>query len=456
MAAKITARTLKGFRDHLPADMIPRRQMLQTIEQAFAEHGFMPLDTPALEYAEILTGKYGDEGDKLLYRFADHGGRQVALRYDLTVPLARLVAQHGGRLPMPLRRYHVGSVWRADKPQRGRFREFMQCDVDIAGSATAMADAEILIAGLGVLRALGVQGFALHLNHRELLRALLQAAGLADEAQQAHALRAIDKWDKVGAEGVRAELGRIDGLDERGVQALMGSFSLTDPAEADMDGAGPAVASQRLLGQLRSSLGDLPALDRLAEVLALLDGAGLADLVVLDPTIARGLDYYTGVIFETRLTDPRVASMGAVMSGGRYDGLIGMFGKQPVPAVGISLGLDRLLAALRELDLVAAEQAVATVYVTLFDAQSAPTSVAVAGQLRTAGISAEIDLQGGKLGKQFKRGHKRGSRYVVVVGPDDIARGVAVIKDLRAGEQFEAPLDGGAAAISDRTEAPAL
>ncbi len=450
MAASINARTLKGFRDHLPADMIPRRQMLAAIERVFSAHGFVPLDTPALEYAEILTGKYGDEGDKLLYRFADHGGRQVALRYDLTVPLARLVAQHGSALPTPLRRYHVASVWRADKPQRGRFREFMQCDVDITGSATAMADAEILITGLGVLRTLGVEGFRLHLNHRELLRALMSSAEIQDPAQQTKALRAIDKWDKIGADGVRRELTTIEGLNEGHVEALMGLFYLADVSEADADGAGPAIANLRVLSQLRDALGDLPALTRLKEVLALLTGAGLADWVVLDPTIARGLDYYTGVIFETRLTDARVANMGAVMSGGRYDGLIGMFGKQPVPAVGISLGLDRLLAALRELDLVAAEHATASVYVTVFEAATAPASVAAARQLRQAGISTEIDTMGGKLGKQFKRGHKRGSRFVVVVGPDDLARGEVVVKDLRAGKQFSVASDQVAAAIAER------
>ena len=433
MAAAINARTLKGFRDHLPADMVPRREMLRAVERVFEVHGFAPLDTPALEYAEILAGKYGEEGDKLLYRFADHGGREVALRYDLTVPLARVVAQHGGTLAMPLRRYHIASVWRADKPQRGRFREFMQCDVDIAGSASALADAEVLVTGMAALRALGVFDFTLHLNHRDLLRALLADAEVTAAEAQTAALRAIDKWDKVGDEGVRRELATVEGLDSAGIDRLMAGFALAGvAAEAPADWPQFNAA---LMARLEASLGQQPCLDRLAEVLALVDAAGLGAHVRIDPTIARGLDYYTGVIFETRLTDPRVAGMGAVMSGGRYDGLIGMFGKQAVPAVGISLGLDRLLAALRELGLAAGDEGAATIYVTVFDAERRGAAVAMASRLRAAGLSVELDTEGGKLAKQFKRANRRGSRYVVVIGEEEAAHELAVLKDLESGQQ---------------------
>ncbi len=423
MASPISPRTLKGFRDYLPQDMIGRRAMIRTIEAAFNRHGFAPLDTPALEYAEILTGKYGDEGDKLLYRFTDHGEREVALRYDLTVPLARVFAQHKGALPLPFRRYQIAPVWRADKPQRGRFREFMQCDVDIVGAAGPMADAEVLGTGLAVLSDLGVRGARIHLNHRALLTALLDHAGVAGDHGQLLALRAIDKWDKIGEAGVRKELAGGVGLDAAAIDRLMTVFSTTGA-----DSVATLDALEALVGANEGTV-------RLREVLALLDAAGHGDGVQIDPTIARGLDYYTGVIYETRLTDPKVASMGAVMSGGRYDGLIGMFGKDAVPAVGISLGLDRLLAALRELGLVDDANHGAEAFVTVFNADGRVEAMRVATELRAAGVSAEVSTIEGKLAKQFKRADRRGCRLVLVVGPDDAAAGTVVVKDLTRGAQ---------------------
>ncbi|MCO4761485.1 MAG: histidine--tRNA ligase [Myxococcales bacterium] len=436
MAKRITPRTLKGFRDYLPQDMIPRREMIRTIEQTFGRHGFSPLDTPTLEYAEILTGKYGDEGDKLLYQFADHGERQVAMRYDLTVPLARVVAQHRGALPVPFRRYHIAPVWRADKPQRGRFREFMQCDVDIVGAAGPMADAEVLGTGLSILRDLGVKGARIHLNHRGLLAALLGFAGVNDDGQQLLALRAIDKWDKVGEAGVRKELAAAVGLEAEAIDRLMTAFSTVgDSGAATLDA-------------LEALVGPGEAIDRLREVLGLLQAAGFADGVTIDPTIARGLDYYTGVIYETRLTDDKVSSMGAVMSGGRYDGLIGMFGKTEVPAVGISLGLDRLLAALRELGLVTAASHGATAFVTVFNAAARADAMRVASELRAGGIATEVSTLEGKLAKQFRRADKRGCTLAVVVGPDDVQAGTVVVKHLGRGEQHQVARAALAAEVS--------
>ena len=423
MASPIQPRTLKGFRDYLPQDMIPRRSMLRAIETVFHTHGFAPLDTPALEYAEILTGKYGDEGDKLLYRFADHGERQVALRYDLTVPLARVFAQHRGALPLPFRRYHIAPVWRADKPQRGRFREFMQCDVDIVGAPGPVADAEVLNTGLSVLAGLGVTGAVIHLNHRGLLAALLAHAGVEEGRGQLLALRAIDKWDKIGEAGVRGDLANNVGLSEDVIERLMVAFSTTGATGTDT------------LDALTALLGENEAITRLREVLALLEAAGHTDTIRIDPTIARGLDYYTGVIYETRLTDPRVASMGAVMSGGRYDVLIGMFCKQDVPAVGISLGLDHLLAALRELGLVNEANHGADVFVTVFNTAGRLDAVRVATELRAVGLGVEISTIEGKLSKQFKRADRRGCKIALVVGPDDVAAGTVVVKNLAKGEQ---------------------
>jgi histidyl-tRNA synthetase len=423
--SRITARRLKGFRDTLPAEMSPQQAMIRTIEDTFERHGFSPLDTPVLEHAEILAGKYGEEGDKLLYRFDDRGGRPVAMRYDLTVPLARVVAEHGSKLPTPFRRYQVGKVWRADKPQRGRFREFMQCDVDICGSDSMLADAEVLVCGLSVLRALGIEGFRLHLNHRELLRSLLAAAGVDGDDRQAEALRAIDKWDKVGRDGVAKELA-TSGLAAESVERVLAGF------------AGRQAGARDELARLAPLVGEngAPAVARLSEVLGLLEAAGYGDCVAIDPTIARGLDYYTGVIYETRLTDPKVAAFGAVMSGGRYDGLIGMFSKQSVPAVGISVGLSRLRAAMDELTVGGDTCDAPAVHMTVFDSSTAPAAFEVAQMLRDAGIAVEVSLRSGKLGKQFSQADRRGCRFAVVIGPDEAANRVAKLKDMGSGEQI--------------------
>lgn len=430
MASPLQAQTLKGFRDYLPEAMAPRQAMIRTIEDTFARHGFLPLQTPALEYEETLMGKYGEEGDKLLYRFEDNGQRRVALRYDLTVPLARVVAQHRAELQLPFRRYHIAPVWRAEKPQRGRFREFLQCDADIAGVNTPLADAEVLITGLQVLGSLGVDGARLHLNHRDVLFGLLELRGVTEKAQQIACIRAVDKLDKIGDAGVVAEIIREAGLDDQLARKVVGDFQpgggLGD-LEKIVDGAGENA------GMLRG------AVERLQHVLALVAAAGLADKVCVDVSIARGLDYYTGIIYETRLTDPKVATIGAVMSGGRYDGLIGLFSKEQVPAVGISLGLDRLLAALQELALLPVNLARVPVYVAVMNAEVSGPALHVAGLLRAAGLRVEVDLAGGKLGKQFERASKRGASAVVVLGSDEVTGQTAQVKDLASGAQSPVP-----------------
>lgn len=435
--AQFEAKTLKGFRDFLPDAMAPRQAMLRVIEATFERQGFVPLSTPALEYAETLTGKYGDEGDKLLYKFQDHGEREVALRYDLTVPLARVVAQHRNDLQLPLRRYQVASVWRADKPQRGRFREFMQCDADIVGPYTALADAEVLCTGLAVLRSLGIEGAMLHLNHRDLLFSFLQAAGVDDPDQQLKCIRAVDKLDKIGQAGVTAEIVRECGLtDEQAAKAIAPFLAAeaTGGAESEFARIRAFFQQELTAAALESALS---AVARLETVLGLVTAAGFGAMIQFDRSVARGLDYYTGVIYETRLTDPRVAGIGAVMSGGRYDHLIGMFSRDEIPAVGISLGLDRLLAALVELGLIPGGQGTTPVCVTVFSADQAGTSLQVAQLLRDAGLRVEVDTQGGKLGKQLERAAKRGNVLAVVLGPDEVAAGEAVLKDLRKGEQLK-------------------
>jgi histidyl-tRNA synthetase len=412
------ARTLKGFRDYLPDVEAQRRAMIRTIEDVFERHGFLPLQTPALEYADTLLGKYGDEGDKLLYRFEDQGQRDVALRYDLTVPLARVVAQHRNDLQLPFRRYQIAPVWRADKPQRGRFREFVQCDADIAGVNSALTDAEVIVTGLAVLRALGIRDAVLHLNHRQVLFVLVHAAGIPDGDAPMAVIRAIDKLDKLPAGAVRAEIAELPDVGPDRATKVLELFSSVR-----------TVADLAPLAQA-----DEGALQRLGDVLRLVEAAGLGDMVAFTPTIARGLDYYTGVIYEVRLTDPRAAGIGSVMSGGRYDELVGQFSKEKVPAVGISLGLDRLLAALQELGLVATDAARVPAYVCAFVGHESE-AMKIAQELRDAGVRCEVDAQGGKLGKQLERAAKRGARFAVLAGEAECAEGVAVLKDLAAGTQ---------------------
>jgi histidyl-tRNA synthetase len=418
---------LKGFRDYLPEDMVPRQAILERIARAFESFGFAPLYTPALEYAEILLGKYGEEGEKLLYRFRDHGERDVCLRYDLTVPLARVCAMYPD-LERPFRRYQIGPVWRGENTGAGRFREFFQCDVDVVGSAAPAADAEVIAAGCAALEALGVREFEVRLNHRRVLDGLLELAGVEPGPRARAALREVDKLPKVGADAVRRSLVEAAGLSDAQagqVLALLQAPPGRDEALAHLERAFAAVpAGQEGTAALR-------------RLLQLLDAQGLGQRIALDLSIARGLDYYTGAIYETMLA--QLPAVGSVMSGGRYDGLIGMFSKDPVPAVGISVGVDRLFYALSELKLVAARRWTAPVLVTVFGDAELPASLALAAELRRAGVGAEVFPDAGKLGRQFKFADKKGVPAVAVLGPDELAAGLVTVKWLRESREEKLP-----------------
>lgn len=422
-------RLLKGFRDYLPEIMTPKAAMLRQVEATFQRHGFAPLQTPALEYAEVLLGKYGVEGDKLLYRFRDLGGRDVALRYDLTVPLARVVAQYA-ELEQPFRRYQIGPVWRAEKPGPGRYREFLQCDVDITGSGDVLAEAEILAVAAAVLRGLGVGDFRIRLNHRGLLDACLRRAGVTDPELRAAALRAMDKLPKIGAAGVRRELAAhgIGGEAERAIFEFLA---------AGEGGEEPADRWERLARLFRGDPGGEEAIGELRRLFALLDTMELAGTVSLDLRIARGLDYYTGAIYETFLVGHE--EKGSVMSGGRYDGLIGAFRGQPVPAVGISLGIDRLFQALLELGLVERRRATARVLVAVFDDTTAPAAAALAAALRSRGVAAELYPARDRLKKQFRYADRKGIPFVALRGPDELRSGMVKWKELATGREEALP-----------------
>jgi histidyl-tRNA synthetase len=422
MNGRIEPRTLKGFRDTMPASAAARNRMFRVIEGVFESFGYVPIDTPALEYAEVLKGKGGEESDKQMFEFDDPGGRRVALRFDLTVPLARFVAQHQNELPIPFRRYHIGPVWRGERPQKGRYRELYQCDADLVGSVGPAADAEILAMFAGVYAALGVDDYVVRMNDRRTLNGFLESLGLADRAVPV--LRALDKWDKIGAEGVRTE------LLAAGVPAEPAGRVLAFPASAGADDA-------ETLGRLEALVGDnAKAREGLAgtrQVLDLLRAAGVpGDRVRVDPTIARGLDYYTGVVFEVGLAS--APDFGSVGAGGRYDDLASLYTSQRLPGVGCSVGISRLIEALDEKGKLHGGGERRTVLVTHPEQGDALGAFALAAAVRRLGFSVETYPEPRKHAAQMKYADKKGLRFALTLDPDGHVHG----KDLGSGEIFEA------------------
>jgi len=415
MNRTIEPRVLKGFRDFLPEQEAPRAAMLRAIADAFETCGFAPLSTPSIEYRDILTGKYGDEGEKLLYHFTDHGDRAVALRYDLTVPLARVVAQHP-EIPRPFKRYQIGTVWRAEKPAHGRFREFIQCDADIVGSSSALADAECVIAGITALRSLGVERFEVRIGHRAILQALLVQQRIEDPATQAAALRLIDKADKVGWDAVAQMLADLPGVGAERAQGLVASLTA---------GSGPLLSLDSLAPEAAAHL------ERVVEALRTY---GVGDQVRVDLSIARGLDYYTGTVFETSLLDR--PGVGSVMSGGRYDDLLRLFGEQTCPAVGLSIGVDRLFEALCELGCAPQARVGPACVVCPIGGSSESAAIALLARLHEARVASEIVLDPSwRLKKQLQYAARRDARFALILGEDEVASGLVTVKDLRGGGQ---------------------
>ena len=412
----------KGMRDHLPAAMILRQHIIATLSGVFERHGFEPLQTPIIEYARTLEGKIGDE-EKLIYHFETAGGDKVALRYDQTVPLARVIAQYQGQLVFPWRRYAIGQSYRGERQQRGRYREFWQADIDIIGSASPIADAEIIAVLTESLQALGFSGFTTQINHRQILAGVARASGL-DEAAAGGVYRAIDKLDKIGPDGVREELLKSGVAADAAARIL--EMVLLHGAPSDV----LEELSERLAGDERAQA----ALENLRAILAYLPELGVpANTYAVSPQLARGLSYYTGVVFESVLESP---PMGSLLGGGRYDELVGAFAGRPIPTVGLAFGIERLHDLMEELGMGPASRTVAEVFVTLFGRELAPASLALARDLRAAGFKVETALDAGdKLGKQFKYADQRGIPFALVLGPDDLARGEVVVKNLRSGEQ---------------------
>jgi histidyl-tRNA synthetase len=411
-----------GTRDLFPADVLLRRRTFAAVQQAFERHGFDPFDTPAFERLDVLTGKYGEEGEQLIFRIlrrgehAASGDADLALRYDLTVPLARVVARYGSQLPMPFKRYQIATVWRADRPARGRFREFTQCDIDIAGATSLVADASVLLALTDALASLGLTGVTVHLNDRDALHGLVAAYGIP-EALGASALTALDKLAKVGVEAV------ADELAGRGVPAAAVAALRSDLGSPDSD--------QAIIERVGSDERGRQGLTRIAELMRLLPvEAGRS--IVHAPVLARGLGYYTGPVFE--VTHPDLDA--SIAAGGRYDGLIGMFGESSIPAVGGSLGLERILLILAgQADSAPALAAAPEVMVTLLDPSDAADLLAVAARLRAQGVRVDVYAGEGRLGKQLRHADRRGARFALVRGEAERASASVTLKELATGEQ---------------------
>lgn len=425
MARLVEPRTLKGFRDYPPELMIPREQLMETARRVFRSYGFNPIDTPALEYTEVLLAKVEDGAEigKQLFRFTDAGGRDVALRFDLTVPLARFVSQHAATLGLPFKRYHIASVWRGENPQAGRFREFAQCDFDTIGSSSVAADGEIALVICDLLEALGVERFEVRANHRLVLNELLATLGLGADAVTP-VLRALDKLPKIGVDGVRAEL--------CAPPAAGGAGATSTQADAVIAMASTTGTNASVLAVLDARFPGSPGVAALRELDEIVRTAGLAEgRVRIDLSICRGLDYYTGTVFETFLTD--LPGIGSVCSGGRYDDLTGRYTKQALPGVGASLGLDRLLAALEQLGaLDASVKTAAPVLITRFDATRTGDYQRAARMLRALGIGCEVYPDAKKLGPQLHYAERKGFAVALIAGPDEFATGTWKVKALAA------------------------
>ena len=422
---RIQPRLPKGMRDFMPAEMIKREYVFGIVRDVFHLYGFEPLSTPVLELRETLMGKYGEDAEKLIFNAQHPGGKEeLALRYDLTVPLARVVGQHESEITLPFKRYQLSPVWRAERPQKGRYREFYQCDVDIVGVADMGADAEVLGVVVTALRRLGFPAFTVKINNRKLLAAMGQYSGVPD-AQLGDLYRSVDKFDKIGADGVKAE------LVERGIDA-----AATDRMMALLVQADPGADK---LGILEDVMGDIPAaregIRELRDLAGHLNSAGVPNQFLdTDFTMVRGLGYYTGPIFETVVTEPQI---GSLSGGGRYDGLIGLFRKDPLPTTGVSLGIERIIDVMDELNLYPAHigGTVVQVLVTVFSPDLRPSATALTAQLRAEGIRTELMLQDKKLGQQFGVADKKGIPVVAVQGPDEAARGEVKLRRLRDGAE---------------------
>src|SRR5436190_12854068 len=426
----------RGMRDFLPADVRKRDYVIGIIKEVYESYGFEPLETPAVENIETLMGKYGEEGNQLIYKILKRGDKlegglgagdpnrlaDLALRYDLTVPLARVVANSKNHLPKFFKRYQIQPVWRADRPAKGRYREFYQCDVDSIGSSSMVVEGELISAVSEVLKRLGFKDFTIRLNHRAVLTDILDTAGVRAELHGA-ALVAIDKLDKIGAEGVAKE------LSDRGI-AEAASKMLLDIFEETRQIIGEGKDVNRTIVSNLTNIVNNEVLIELGQILKFAEKCPLE----IDPSLARGLSYYTGAIMEVNVPD----LAGSLAGGGRYDGLMGMFGKEQIPACGFSLGLERILVVMEERGMFPpeiADAAPADVMVTVWSEETIGESLKLANEIRSSGLRVTLYPEADKLGKQLKYADSIRVPWVWVLGDSEIAEGKVTLKHMEKGEQ---------------------
>lgn len=438
----ISTKPASGFRDFLPEEMRRRDYIFGIVEDVFKKYGFDKIDTPSVERLSTLLGKYGEEGDQLLFRILNRGDKlnraldgepnegnlaETGLRYDLTVPLARVFAKHRNDLPPIFKRYQIAPVWRADRPQRGRYREFYQCDVDIVGSNSRIVEVEVVSALTEILKTLKFENVRVHINHREFLKVMIESAGIAVD-QETTTLVALDKIDKIGIDGVKEELLKR-GLNDEQIGKLIGfSEDLPDDNREKVN-----TLIKRTSNVERSkTVGD-----ELLLILDLAENTVAGDALFFDPFLARGLSYYTGAIFEIRSDD----FAGSLGGGGRYDGLIGMFMKESVPACGFSLGLERIILLMEERGADFGEGGGPDILVTVFSDELAGESLKVAQEIRDLGFKVDVYPGSGKFKKQFKYANVRNIETVIVLAPDEIEAGKVSIKNMETGEQTTLPRD---------------
>lgn len=431
----------KGTRDFLPTQMAGRKYIFSVLQQTFEKYGFLPLETPAMELQETLRGKYGEEGNQLIFNVLNSGDflkdadttpplqsskilRQIskkALRYDLTVPLARVVAMYPNDILFPFRRYQMQPVWRADSPQKGRYQEFYQCDVDIAGTQSLTSEAELLCMIQDVFDTLKLPDITIKINHRQLLSGIVEQFSLQDK--ETDVLVAIDKWDKIGTDGVLKELNQRE-INPEQAKELLSMLSLKGNS---------TVVLQELAQKLSQSPKAQQGIQELQKILNYVIAMNYStERIQTDITLARGLSYYTGTIIEVKVNN---VQMGSVLGGGRYDNLIGMFSGKEITAVGISFGVDRIYDVLKEKNLLPTNAHNAKVLVTQFNEMLLESSLSILSALRKAGIAAELYPEPKKIGKQFEYADKKGIPYVVIAGENEVKTGKYGLKELKTGVQ---------------------
>ena len=420
MASLIQPRVLKGFRDILPENEIERSGLMEKITKVYRSCGFVPIDTPVLEYSEILLRKSNGETEKQVFRFLDNGKRDVALRFDLTVPFARFTAEHESELYFPFKRYHLSKVWRGEKPQAGRYREFIQCDIDTVGSDSAAADFEILSIMRAALAEIGVKDITIHVNHRGIFNRFLAKLGVAEKSEDI--LRSVDKLAKVGKEEVKKELVEYTQSEEKADQILTYISGSTD-----FD------STLSMIEQMAG--GEDSDSQRMRDIYNMMKAAGIEATYVLDPSITRGLDYYTGVVYETFLNE--LPSIGSVCSGGRYDNLAGLYTKTKLPGVGASIGLDRLLAGLEQLGKTGKKGSYLDVEIYCMDKSLAVHYQGVAEKLRQKGINVEVFPEAKKMAQQYAVTDAKTVPWGILIGTNEAEKNVLTLKKLATREQFE-------------------